>query len=155
MIETTMYPSTDLPPHSSKSPESTSSTTTHVGAKIKQYRLYLGFSVADLSTATNMPIEDVLRLESGIADPSERDLAALAKLFRVRVESLSNQVDLESVVVDKALFAGLSPHDAVEVQKFADYLHETCRAQAKKKIENTNNLSVNSIAVDPAKRSAS
>ncbi len=99
------------------------------GERLKEEREYRGFSPDEVARYLGMPPEALSLIESGGRDISPEDLRRLAKLFRIRIESLTvesdDAVDTESLPLPPRAAATLSPTDRDEVRRFAQYLRTT------------------------------
>ena len=62
------------------------------GQNIAAHRQRLGWTQGELAGRLNVTHQAVSKWESGISDPSTSNLIALAKLYKVPVEELLNNV---------------------------------------------------------------
>lgn len=100
-----------------------------LGERLKEEREYRGFSQDEVARYLGMPPTAFSLMESGSRDVSPEDLRRLAKLFQIRLESLTVEshdgVDAESLPLSPRAAATLSPTDRDEVRRFARYLRTT------------------------------
>ncbi len=62
-----------------------------LGEQLKEEREYRGFSQDEVTRYLGMPPTALSQIESGSRDISPQDLRRLAKLFRIRIETLTGQ----------------------------------------------------------------
>ena len=100
-----------------------------LGERLKEEREYRVFSPDEIARYLGMPPEALSLIESGGRDINPEDLHRLAKLFRIRIDSLTvesdDAVDIESLPLPARAAATLSPTDRDEVRRFAQYLRTT------------------------------
>lgn len=100
-----------------------------LGERLKEEREYRGFSQDEVARYLGMPPAALSLIESGGRDISPEQMRRLAKLLRIRLESLTSEshdtVDAESFPLSTRAGATLSATDRDEVQRFARYLRTT------------------------------
>ena len=100
-----------------------------LGERLKEEREYRGFSQDEVARYLGMPPAALSQIESGSRDIDPEDLRRLAKLFRIRIESLTvesrDTVEAEPFPLSPRAAATLSPTDRDEVRRFARYLRTT------------------------------
>lgn len=95
-----------------------------LAARIRQERLYLGMSQADVATALDIPRAAVSALETGRRRVSGLELKGLAQLFGTSVDRLLGEVAPEDPAT-AALFRAtkdLSVDNKNQVLRFAEFL---------------------------------
>lgn len=95
-----------------------------LAARIRQERLYLGMSQADVATALDIPRAAVSALETGRRRVSGLELKGLAQLFGTSVDRLLGDVAPEDPAT-AALFRAtkdLSVDNKNQVLRFAEFL---------------------------------
>ena len=95
-----------------------------LAARIRQERLYLGLSQADVATALEIPRAAVSALETGRRRVSGLELKGLAQLFGTSVDRLLGEVAPEDPAT-AALFRAtrdLSVDNKNQVLRFAEFL---------------------------------
>lgn len=96
--------------------------------KIRSYREYLGFSVADLSSALCASLSAVEEIEKGLRVPNPEEILTLGRLFGINPIHLTNG---DSFLVSKGAVSSLdsaielSEHDLSEFGKYQEYLRQT------------------------------
>jgi len=97
--------------------------------RLKEEREYRGFSQDEVARYLGVPPGAFSLIESGRRDISPEQVRRLAKLFRIRLESLTAEshdaVDAESFPLPTRAGATLSATDRDEVRRFARYLRTT------------------------------
>lgn len=100
-----------------------------LGERLKEEREYRGFSQDEVARYLGLPPAALSLIESAARDIGPEHLRRLAKLFRIRLESLTveshDAVDAESFPLPTRAAATLSPIDRDEVRRFAQYLRTT------------------------------
>ena len=96
-----------------------------LGERLKEEREYRGFSQDEITRYLRMPPTELSQIESGSRSISPEDLGQLAKLFRIRIESLTGHsqeaAEAESLPLPARADA-LSPTDRDELRRFARHL---------------------------------
>lgn len=104
-----------------------------LGARIKSWREYTGYSQEDLAKYLNIPRSGVSQIEQGNRKIDSNELQKLSKLFQCSMDDLVGQEtdapDTLSLVAREA--AGLSEEDKSEILRFAKFLQSKARDDTK------------------------
>ena len=97
-----------------------------LGERLKEEREYRGFSQDEVARYLGVTPSALSLIESGSRDVSTQELGRLAKLFQIRMESLTGDhqqpSETESFSLVARAAAELSATDRDEVLRFARYL---------------------------------
>lgn len=105
-----------------------------LGAKLKEFREYSGFSQEDVAKYLGIPRPAVSLIEAGTRRVEALELTKLAKLFQCSVDELTGNSTVgkepESIKMIARAAASLSQQDRDEILQFAKFLQ--ARKQRKK-----------------------
>lgn len=119
---------TDLQSHASNDDDE----RRRMGERLREARKYLGLKQEEVATYLKIPRTGLTDIENGQRRVEAIELTRLAKLYRQPTAYFTGEDEASaSLPVDVAHLArqaaSLSPHDRVELGRFADYLRTRSR----------------------------
>ena len=104
-------------------------TSISIGERLRLEREYRGLSCGDVADHMDVEQSRIASVERGEREPTQREIGALADLYRIRAAALTGDDcgDDEAIraVQQAAADACLTASDQREVARFAEYLQTT------------------------------
>lgn len=89
-----------------------------IGARLRDIREYLGFSIEEVANVFHLPPSDILDMESGIRGVSETEITKFSALFQQDILAENKAAEM----TNDTQLDGISEKDQQELARFSRFL---------------------------------